>query len=368
MAGIFQESVLTHQGIALLTKAQAGKCTIKMTKAETGSGSYAIGEDLASRTTLKERRQTFPLISVSMQNQSSVFAKFIMTNKQDTGNLQNGYYVKEIGIFAMDPDEGEILYSIAIGVENQWDFMPAYNDLLPSTITVDFLMEVSNADAVTIVAPAERLGLYDSKTGEEYLLGIENGLLYCEDMTGENRIFVVDKEDLEEFRREMRAFANSLIVDLIIPVDGWAEANDNNKYAYKLDIQLPQSRAEYVPSVALDEQSQVIAWLAQVSPPETLDGILRFRSKNIPTAAMNGRLVLFSGNGNIGTGSSDGSAYVLPIATRTRLGGVRIGSGIGTTEDGTISVNGMDLIEETIATDDEVQEVLDSVFNSQTNN
>lgn len=180
MAGIFQEAVLTRKGIALLTKAQTGKCNIVLTKAAAGNGSYAPGEEISELTDLKAKKQTFQLTTVTVQNQSNVFVKFIMSNKQDTGNLVNGYYVKEIGIYAQDPDEGEILYAIAIGVENQWDFMPAYNDLLPSTITVDFLIEVSNAENVTIEMP-NKMYLYDDTTGQKYVLGIENGLLYYEE-------------------------------------------------------------------------------------------------------------------------------------------------------------------------------------------
>lgn len=177
MAGVFQESVLTKKGIALLAKAQAGKCTINLTRAESGDGAYSAGEDIMSRTALKSPKQTFPLTSVTVQNESTVFVKFVMTNKQDSGNLKNGYYVKEIGIFATDPDEGEILYALAIGVEDQWDFMPAYNDLLPSTITIDFLTEVSNAESTTITLP-NQMSLYDEATGRKYALGIERGLLY----------------------------------------------------------------------------------------------------------------------------------------------------------------------------------------------
>lgn len=177
MPGIFQESVLTKKGHALLAKAQAGQCTIKLTRAESGAGVYEKGEDLTDRIDLKDQRQTFPLTTVTTQNQTNVFVKFIMTNHQDTGDLKNGYYVKEIGIFAQDPDEGEILYAIAIGVENQWDYMPAYNDLLPSTITIDFLIEVDNAETVRIEFP-NKMYLYDDETGEKYNLGIENGLIY----------------------------------------------------------------------------------------------------------------------------------------------------------------------------------------------
>ena len=50
MAGVFKEAVLTAKGIALLAKAQAGRCTIKLTKAATGDGSYSDGEALTNRT------------------------------------------------------------------------------------------------------------------------------------------------------------------------------------------------------------------------------------------------------------------------------------------------------------------------------
>ena len=183
MAGIFKEAVLTKKGIALLTKAQAGKCTIKLTKAASGNGSYTGSEDIASQTALKNQKQEFPIEAVKAQNQSNVYVKFIITNKQSSGNLQNGYSVTEVGIFATDPDDGEILYAIAIGEPGQCDFMPAYNELVPSTITINFLTEVANAENVTIIMPNERY-LYDDANGKKYLLGVENGLMYFDEVVG----------------------------------------------------------------------------------------------------------------------------------------------------------------------------------------
>lgn len=181
MAGIFKESVLTKKGIALLAKAQAGRCTIKLTKAAAGDGSYTSGEDLTTRTALKSQKQTFPLTTTTVQNATNVFVKFIMSNHQDSGDLKNGYYVKEIGIFATDPDEGEILYALAIAETDQWDYMPAFNDLLPSTITIDFLLEVSNATDVTIQMPNKQYA-YDDTTGKKYVIGIDNGLIYFQEV------------------------------------------------------------------------------------------------------------------------------------------------------------------------------------------
>ena len=76
---------------------------------------------------------------------------------------------------------GNILYALAVGVANQWDYMPAYNDLLPSTITMDFLTEVANATDVTIVTP-NSMYLYDQTTGDKYVLGVDKGLLYYEEV------------------------------------------------------------------------------------------------------------------------------------------------------------------------------------------
>ncbi|MCD8294691.1 MAG: phage tail protein [Clostridia bacterium] len=152
MAGVFKEAALTAKGIALLAKAQAGQCTIGLTKAAAGAGEYGDDDELLQLTALKDQRQEFELINVTTQNETNVYVKFIMSNQQDSGNLASGYYVKEIGIFADDPDEGEILYAVAVAETDQWDYMPAYNDLLPATITVEFLIEVANASEVTITS------------------------------------------------------------------------------------------------------------------------------------------------------------------------------------------------------------------------
>lgn len=181
MPGQFEHAVLTQKGIALLAKAQAGECTIAITGAATGNGEYGESEDLTAMTALRAQKQRFPIDLVTAQNKTNVYVKFTVTNQQSGGNLQNGYYVKECGIFATDPDDGEILYAIATS-DAYWDYMPAYNNLLPSTITIDFLAEVDNADTVTITAP-NHLTIYDETTGDAYQLGIKDGLLYYQEVT-----------------------------------------------------------------------------------------------------------------------------------------------------------------------------------------
>lgn len=159
----FNAAVLTAKGIALLAKAQAGQTNIEFTKAASGDGSYDADESLLAVDALKAQRQEFPINKVSVANDATVIVKFLITNEQNAGNLSEGYYVKEVGIFATDPDEGEILYAIATAVENQWDYMPAYNGLLPAAITVEFFAEVSNAAEVTIRSDGAYLLVEDAE-------------------------------------------------------------------------------------------------------------------------------------------------------------------------------------------------------------
>lgn len=96
MAGVFKEAVLTAKGIALLAKAQAGRCTIKLTKAATGDGSYSDGEALTNRTALKSKKQEFALITVTTQNQSNVSATRLAKKMERSKEANRGYFHRHI--------------------------------------------------------------------------------------------------------------------------------------------------------------------------------------------------------------------------------------------------------------------------------
>lgn len=145
---IWNSSKLTTAGKALLAKAQAGKATIKITKAQTGSGGYTSGEAVDTRTALKAPQQTFPISDMQISNDSTLVLKIAISNKTEDTELKNGYEIKEFGIFAQDPDKGEILYSIATASTS--DYMPAYNNVIPSVINMSYYLEVANAANVTI--------------------------------------------------------------------------------------------------------------------------------------------------------------------------------------------------------------------------
>lgn len=149
MAADFNAGKLTAKGERLLAKWQQGRCTPTITRAVIGSGSYTSGESIVNRTALKSPKLSVGISTKYIQNNSTVVLKSIF----DNSTLTTGFKVTEIGIYATDPDDGEILYSMAVSADpDNADYLPAYNGTYPSTIVFNYQVEVTNASTVIIQA------------------------------------------------------------------------------------------------------------------------------------------------------------------------------------------------------------------------
>lgn len=149
MAADFNAGVLTTKGLALLAKWQLGTTTPTITRAVIGSGTYASGESIVNRTALKAQKLSVGISTKYIQNNSTVLLRCVFSNE----TLTVGFKVTEIGVYAIDPDEGEILYSMAVTADAaNADYLPAYNGTYPSTIVFNYQVEVGNASSVTIQA------------------------------------------------------------------------------------------------------------------------------------------------------------------------------------------------------------------------
>lgn len=142
----FKKAVITEKGLALINKVQTGSVNLEFTKISTGEGDYADSEDLTKATALKEKRQDFVLSSIEVIDNDTVKIRTVIGNQ----GLESGYYIKEIGLYAADPDEGEILYSLAVAYQGQWDYLPSEVEMKLATITLDTFSSVANASTVTI--------------------------------------------------------------------------------------------------------------------------------------------------------------------------------------------------------------------------
>ena len=144
---VFSNAVITAKGQALIAKALAEEALISFSKVAT-SDTDNSEEDLASLESIGTIKQYTTPASIIRQNESNVKVHASFTNEA----LSTGYYVRTIGLYAIDPDDGEILYSVVIADETTVtaDFMPPYNGVGVSTLLLDLITAVSNADRVDV--------------------------------------------------------------------------------------------------------------------------------------------------------------------------------------------------------------------------
>ena len=140
---VFSNTIITKRGHALVAKGMAGE-QINFTKLSTIDYDYPSSTNFENLTVLGSIKQTVDISAVNIENESTVRVKAAILNTDVT----TGYYVKNIGLYANDPDEGEILFSITTATTA--DFMPAYNGVNTSVLTVDLLTTVSNSGNVNL--------------------------------------------------------------------------------------------------------------------------------------------------------------------------------------------------------------------------
>ena len=145
----FYAAVTTNLGVSLSADLLTGE-QLEFTKLVAGGGNYSE-EDLArtelqKATSLRDQKQEFGFSAKEKVTDSCVLLKTLLSNEQ----LETGYRMTEIGIYAKKAgEEGDgILYSIAVAKEA--DYFPPYNGLAAVEIVEDYYISVSDAENVTI--------------------------------------------------------------------------------------------------------------------------------------------------------------------------------------------------------------------------
>lgn len=143
---MFYKAVITSKGLALDAKIKAGQTTAAFTRVKLGDGTYDGQEDLKGAANLKNTRNEFGISSIKVIDENTVRIRIVTNNS----NLNSGYYISELALFATDPDEGEILYSISLGVPGKMDYQPSKTEMLNATATIDILTSISDAETANI--------------------------------------------------------------------------------------------------------------------------------------------------------------------------------------------------------------------------
>ncbi|WP_436663537.1 hypothetical protein ACOALA_13415 [Alicyclobacillus acidoterrestris] len=145
--GVYGNMVITQQGQTLFGKVQTG-ATLTFTRMQIGSGQLASGQDPTTFTSLIAPIDYFNINSVANSGGTAVVRGIY----QNT-NLTVSTYTCEIGLYAQDPDAGEILYAYA-NAGTQGDTIPPYSDG-PYSRQFQINTAVGNATNVTANVPSD---------------------------------------------------------------------------------------------------------------------------------------------------------------------------------------------------------------------
>lgn len=146
----FSKLITTQKGQALIAKVLAGTATeIDFTSISTSSTQYDV-TDLEGLTELTNIQQTSLISSKKITNSVAIELQTAFTNT----DLTVGYYMRTLGLYAVDPDDGEILFAVTIETSGNC-YMPPYNGVTVSGAMITLVTTVGNTDEVSLeVDPA----------------------------------------------------------------------------------------------------------------------------------------------------------------------------------------------------------------------
>jgi hypothetical protein len=98
---------LTNKGLVLQSKAQSG-VQLNYTKVAVGDGSLS-GQSIPALNGLISQKKVLPITKIKTQPPNKAAVSTVLSN----ADVTVGFFFREVGLFAQDPDVGEILYAYA---------------------------------------------------------------------------------------------------------------------------------------------------------------------------------------------------------------------------------------------------------------
>ena len=133
---------LTKVGQDLQIKVEAGRCKLELTKIKLGDGVEDIGA-IDALTDLVGPKVVFGISSVEAKDGLCTVTGIISSSQ-----VTAAFYAREWGLFAKDPDRGEILYMISL--DSAPDHVPPSSAALKQAATYAMNVVVSNATHIEV--------------------------------------------------------------------------------------------------------------------------------------------------------------------------------------------------------------------------
>jgi len=338
--GKYYGGTVTAGGRNLITSLIAGQ-TIEFTRVVVGSGKMPEGVEPIDMTDLVNPIAEASSSAPTVDNQ--VVSMLIEYRNDMNGGLKQGFWLREFGIYAKTEDTEEVLlYYATLGDSPQPvnAFQENRIDVRRYPVAIELFVDA------------------DLKLG--YIPGAF--------VTSAEVQAMVDAM----VEKAIADMGTTVMPNFVIPMEGWEDGHSNSDSdepsGLRLDIPDEFIRENMVPSLCIHPAYLEIAKGCELSTSvRTLDGALRVYAKSVPAADMTATLTLMCAT----SGAADvGAPYSLPVATATRLGGVKVGEGLSVKADGTLSVDstsvaekvGSSIVDGLAETDENVNAMLDEVY------
>ena len=146
----YNKTVLTHAGLELAKKANAGQAKFGITRAVTSADdwSHKTVQDLEEVTTIPNIMQQGTIMDTDEveSNNSVIGVSLCFTNK----NLNTGYQIRIIGLYVKEEgQENDFLYAVTTAITPE--FMPSFADKVLYKFNMQMYLVIGNAQAVNVV-------------------------------------------------------------------------------------------------------------------------------------------------------------------------------------------------------------------------
>lgn len=113
--GYFSDQIITKDGMAMFADSLANNTEVVFTRVEIGDGTYSISElsNISAATGLKHQRDSFPVVNIATTSEN-IRIRAVITND----NVDTGFFIKEVGVYAKYADGEEKLVAISITTED----------------------------------------------------------------------------------------------------------------------------------------------------------------------------------------------------------------------------------------------------------
>lgn len=306
-------------GVALLGKILAGRCGMKYTRAAVGKGT--IPDDMTPKAMTGCADYVMDAKIAAVTNPVDGECQVTVQIKSD--DVETGFYLTNIVLFAEDPDEGDVAYTY-LSLENEPEWIRPASSIVGKLATFDLIAVVGDVDAVEANIDPDAVATIAAV-----------------------RQLITDA---------------TVVMDITIPSDGWQNVTNEDAGEYSLyqDISVSGVTETMTPFLCVYPADMETATVCGISSAvRTLEGAVRVYTQTAPSQNIAATLILLcASSGAVSGGASSGSSYTLPTATVSRLGGVKVGDGLSVTSDGTLSVDTTSVTEDISATDEEASEAI----------